>query len=216
MTNDASDSYIAKPASGTGPGVLVLHAWWGLNDFFKAFCRRLAQEGFIALAPDLYHGQIAATVEDAERLHGQLDENKAAAELLAAVDQLLQIPGITRRQIGVVGFSMGAFWSVWLSIKRPEDIRAVTVFYGAGEGDYTHSQAAYLGHFAETDPWEPAPGIQKMEKDLLAAGRPVSFHTYPGTGHWFFEENRPDAYRAGAAALAWGRTLVFLKNELAR
>ena len=105
---------------------------------------------------------------------------------------------------------------MWLSIKRPEDIRAVTVFYGAGEGDYTHTQAAYLGHFAETDPWEPAPGIEKMQKDLLAAGRPVTFHTYSGTGHWFFEENHPDAYRAGAAALAWGRTLVFLKNELVR
>ena len=215
MSNTASDSYIAKPATGTGSGVLVLHAWWGLNDFFKTFCQRLAQEGFITLAPDLYHGQIAATVEDAERLHGLLDDKKAAAELLAAVDQLQQIPGVTRREIGVVGFSMGAFWSVWLSLKRPEDIRAVTVFYGAGEGDYTHARAAYLGNFAENDPWEPVEGIQKMEKDLLAAGRPVKFHTYPGTGHWFFEENRPDAYRPVAAALAWGRTLAFLKAELA-
>ena len=97
MTNDGSDSYIARPASGTGPGVLVLHAWWGLNDFFKAFCRRLSQEGFIALAPDLYHGQIAATVEDAERLHGQLDENKAAAE--ASAGHIIQVPLTLRDQI---------------------------------------------------------------------------------------------------------------------
>ena len=96
MSNNVSDSYIAKPATGTGPGVLVLHAWWGLNDFFKTFCQRLAQEGFITLAPDLYHGQIAATVEDAERLHGLLDDKKAAAELLAAVDQLQQLRGVAQ------------------------------------------------------------------------------------------------------------------------
>jgi carboxymethylenebutenolidase len=214
MNEIPQDSYLALPASGRGAGVLVLHAWWGLNDFFKDFCQRLAREGFVALAPDLYHGRTAATVGEAERLRSKMDRKQAAEEILAAVDRLRGLPAVSGPSLGVTGFSLGANYALWLSLEKPELFRAVTVFYGARGGDYSPAQAAYQGHFAETDPWVAASGVKKLAKSLRAANRPVDFHTYPGTEHWFFENDRPDAYNADAAGLAWQRTVVFLHSQL--
>lgn len=209
MAHDPQNNHLVLPPSGQGPGVLVLHAWWGLNDFMKDFCRRLAAEGFTVLAPDLYHGKVATTVDEAKKLRGTAKRAQASAEILAAADQLSVL---TNGPIGVVGFSMGGWWGLWLSQQRPETVRAVALFYATGGGDFSLARAAYQGHFAEHDEWEPASGVKKLEKALVKAGRPASFHTYPGTGHWFFEADRPDAYDSAAAQLAWERTLAFLKG----
>jgi carboxymethylenebutenolidase len=202
------------PAGGSGPGVLVVHAWWGLNDFFKALCKRLAQEGFVAFAPDLYGGKIAGTIEEAKRLRSTLKSKQAGQALVDAVEYLQGQKAVSGAGLGLVGFSLGAYFGLGLSRDRPRDVRAVVIFYGTRGGDYTKAKAAYLGHFAEADDWEPAAGVHALEKALREAGRPVSFHTYPGTGHWFFESDRPDAYDAAAAKLAWRRTTKFLHDTL--
>ncbi len=207
-------NYLAIPASGKGPGVLVLPAWWGLNVFFKDLCQRLAGEGFVALAVDLFHGKIAATIDEAEQLRSKMKGEQVKSELLAATDTLRTLPAATGQPLGLIGFSLGAYWGLWLSLERPEAFKAVTVFYGKRNADYTQSQATFLGHFAETDPYEPASGIKKFEKSLRAAQRPATLYTYPGAGHWFFEQDRKEAYQPQAAELAWNRTVEFLKAQL--
>jgi carboxymethylenebutenolidase len=130
------------------------------------------------------------------------------------VDQLQKMKGVYSDRVGVVGFSMGASWSLLLSIARPESVAAVVVYYGSYGMDYSKSRAAYLGHFAETDEWEPAEEVRRTEDELKKAGREVTFHVYPGTGHWFVEGNRPDVYQPQAAELAWERTIEFLNRQL--
>lgn len=217
MTQSTYNRYLALPPSGTGPGVLVLHAWWGLTGVFRDFCDRLAEAGFVALAPDLYSGRTAKTVEEAEALKNQWNEEKEAPPVvLAAVDDLRSNPAVKGRGLGTVGFSMGGFWALWLAEKKPDLIKAVTIFYST-EGGYVNfekSQAAFLGNFAESDPYEPLEGVADMEKRLQAAGRPVDFYTFPGTSHWFFEHDRPSAYNPKAARMAWDRTVEFLHKEL--
>jgi carboxymethylenebutenolidase len=217
MTEQSHNRYLAVPASGKGAGVLVLHAWWGLNDFFRGFCDRLAQERFVALAPDLFSGKIARTIEEAERLRSEVNEEQVAPPaIMSAVEELSRRSISPSRGLGVAGFSLGAYWALWIAQQKPDLIRAVTLFYGTngGGGDFQQSKAAYLGHFAEKDPYEPASVIQALEKNLRGASRPTTFYTYPGTGHWFFEQDRPDAYNAQAAQLAWDRTIAFLREQL--
>jgi carboxymethylenebutenolidase len=192
----------------------VLHAWWGLNDTIRKVCDRLAGEGFVAYAPDLYHGQLASTIETAEALSSQFDAERGKADLAAALDKLCEVAKLTDRGIGVVGFSFGAYFALQLSCTDPERVRAVVLFYGTGPGDFTHSQAAYLGHYAEMDPYEPAEYVDGLDVALKSSGRPVTFYRYPGVGHWFFEPDRPQAYHQAAATLAWERTLAFLMNSL--
>jgi carboxymethylenebutenolidase len=210
MSSARPDGCLATPPAGKGSPVLVLHAWWGLNDTMRAFCTRLADSGFVAFAPDLYHGKLADTVPDAEALSNALDAGRARAEIVDATAFLTERAGRSGHALAVIGFSLGAYFALELSVVDPERVRSVVVFYGTRPGDYGGSKAAYLGHFAETDPFEPQSGVDKMEADLRRAGRPVSFHRYAGTGHWFFEPDRPQAFHQAAASLAWDRTLAFL------
>lgn len=216
MTDQQPDGYLALPTSGAGPGVLVLHAWWGLNDTIKAFCNRLAESGFVAFAPDLYHGQIAETIPEAEALGGELDANhlQAKAEIAAAAKYLQERAGQDQRGVAVIGFSLGAYYALDLSAAAPELIRSVVLYYGTGSDDFSSSQAAYLGHFAENDQYEPLSGVEDLEETLKRAGRPVTFYRYSGAGHWFCEPDRPQAYDQAAENLAWDRTLKFLKLSL--
>lgn len=215
MTQSQSQSYIAIPPGGSGPGVLVLHAWWGLNDTIRSLCDRLALEGFTAMAPDLFGGTVARTIEEAEGHMSQWNEEQEVPPiLLPAVDNLSTHQSVRGAWLGVIGFSMGAYWSLWLAQQKPELIRAVTLFYGTngGSGDFSRSRAAFQGHFAENDPYEPAENVAGLEAILRRDRRPVSFYRYTGTGHWFFEPDRQHAYDPKAASLAWERTLSFLKS----
>jgi carboxymethylenebutenolidase len=216
MTDPQPQGYLAIPPTGTGPGVLVLHAWWGLNDTMKAFCNRLAESGFVAFAPDLYHGKVADTIPDAEALGTALDSNhlQAEAEIAEAALYLSGRAEEANSRLVVIGFSLGAYYSLQLASADPEHIRGVVLFYGTGDVNFSQSKASYLGHFAENDQFEPPSNVDSLEAALRRAGRPVTFYRYPGTGHWFFEPDRMRSYNAAAASLAWERTVKFLRDEI--
>ena len=205
--------YLASPERARGK-VLVLHAWWGLNDFFKSFTDRLASQGFLALVPDLYDGPIANSVEEAKSLHSKAKNERIEKIVLGASEYLQSIPSVPGRKMGVVGFSMGAAFSLLLSTLKPESIGAVAIFYGTYPMDFSKAQASYLGHFAPDDEWEPLSVVQALERKLRESGKETSFHFYPGTKHWFVEENRAVEYNRDAADLAWKRTLEFLNSKL--
>jgi carboxymethylenebutenolidase len=215
MTQPQPQGFLAGPPSGKGPGVLVLHAWWGLNDTLKAFCTRLADSGFVVFAPDLYHGKVADNIADAEAFGQALDNNyqQAKAEIAEATKFLDEHVGHTGDCLAVIAFSLGVYYALDLAAADPEHIRSVVIFYGTGDGDYSSSRAAYLGHFAENDEFEAQSNVDELEESLRRAGRQVTFYRYKDTGHWFFEPDRIDAYDEGSAQLAWDRTLAFLKRS---
>ena len=197
-------------ANGGGPGVLVLHAWWGLKPFFKEVCDQLAEHGYTVLAPDLYQGDIAKTIDEAKAFHEKHENEFMGETVKAAKDQLAALRA--GKPIGVLGFSMGAAWSVMTAANEP-DVAATVLFYGAYSPDFSSMKSKVLGHFAEVDEWEPLDGVKAMEKDLQAAGVDVTIHIYPGVAHWFMESDRPE-YDSHAASQAWHRTFKFLGENL--
>lgn len=206
------DTYLAKAPDPAAPGVLVMHAWWGLTPFFKTLCDRLAAAGFTAFAANLYGDKTAATIDEAKTLMQQSDSEQLGDTAVAALSELRR--HVPQGKLGIIGFSMGAAWAMVLAALRPDDVGAVTLFYGAAEADYARCKAAILGHFSPTDEWEDLECVQQMEAEMKAAGLSVTLHMYPGAGHWFLEEDRPDAYHAESARLAWDRTLAFMREHL--
>lgn len=203
----------AAGAAGPGtPGVVMFHPWWGLNDDVVAYADRLAAAGFAVVAPDQFGGLVASTIEEADRLSGAVDEAAVDAIALAAVDHLADRLGPTAR-LAALGFSFGAAWSMWSPAERDRLVASV-VYYGSTAGpSLSRASVPVLGHFAETDPYEPDEAIAAFEATLRWAGRDIVIHRYPGTGHWFAEPSR-DAYRAEAADLAFERTVAFLRCHL--
>lgn len=206
--------YVAGNIEPGTPGVALFHAWWGLNDDLVAFADRLAAAGgFAVVAPDMFGGQVASTIDEADRLSGMADESACDAVALAGVDHLLDRLGPTSK-VAAVGFSFGGAWSLWSPAERDRVVASV-VYYGSMTGpSLARASAPVLGHFAETDPYETDEGIRELEDALRSAGRDVVIYRYPGTGHWFAEPSR-DAYRPDAAELAFERTLTFLGRHLA-
>jgi carboxymethylenebutenolidase len=203
--------YLAVPYQSNRTGVIVLHAWWGLNSFFKEFCDRLAAKGFFAFAPDLNEGRVATTVEEAKEIMSSLDSQRKYDVAMAAVDFMRVRPDVGKGPLSLIGFSMGGAWSLVLAEERPEDIHKVVLFYGAGEGDYTKMKTEIMGHFSDTDEWEDIDYVRSMENDMRSAGLKTNFYIYPQLPHWFFEPDRPE-FNPEAAELAWQRTLEFLNK----
>lgn len=206
--------YLAVPDSGGGPGVLVLHAWWGLSGPIRQLCDRLAAEGFVAFAPDMFRGKTATTIAEAEALSGAMEDAGVETAVVDGLDYLWRRAGSPDGGIGVVGFSFGGYHALKLSADYPDQVRAVVLFYGSGDADLSTSRADYSGHFGTEDPYEPEENLAWMESTMSKAGRPVTFYRYEGVGHWFFEDDREGYYDAAAAELAWERTVGFLKERL--
>jgi len=208
-----SSGYLAAPQDG-GPGVIVLHAWWGLNPFFKEVCNRLAAQGYTAIAPDLNQGKVAESIESAQKIMSERDFEFTRAVVNQAMGILHQMPGVQKGKLGVVGFSMGAAWALVLASHAPDEIAAVVLFYGGDLVDFSRMRAVCQGHFAENDEWTPVDESRQIESELRLAGLQTDFYIYPGTGHWFFEEDRPEDYNAAAAQLAWSRMIAFLSQQI--
>jgi carboxymethylenebutenolidase len=211
--------YLAVPEAGSGPGVLVIQEWWGMVPHIKDVCDRFAREGFVALAPDFYHGKTASEPDEAGKLAMALDLATAGRDFSGAVDALLaRSSGVS---IGVVGFCMGGGLALVLGTQRPDAVRCVVPFYGVimwpeAQPDWPALRASVLGHFAEHDDFASAQYVAELEQSLRSAGvTDVTMHTYPGTQHAFFNDTRPEVYDEQASRLAWERTLEVLRSSLA-
>lgn len=208
--------YLAVPARGRGPGVVVLQEWWGLVDHIREVCDRLAREGFVALAPDLYHGEATADPGVAGRLMMDLEIPRAARDLDAAVKALVNHDAVNGARVAMLGFCMGgqlALHAASLSSR----ISAVVDCYGVHPNvrvDYAGIRAAVMGVFAERDAFVPPETVHQLESDLRAAGVRTDFTIFPGVDHAFLNDSRPDVYDAATAQRAWGRILSFLRAGL--
>jgi len=211
--------YLATPASGSGPGVLVIQEWWGLIDQIKGVCDRLADLGFLALAPDLYDGRVVPLEEpdEAAKTMMSLQFSGAADDLSGAVDALLQRTG--RPTIGVVGFCMGGGLALFLASSRPDAVAAVVPCYGVlpweeAHPDYTALNAAVQIHCAGKDDFFTPAAAEELVGVLSTLEKDVELHLYPESQHAFFNEDRPEVFDADASKLLWERTLRFLKEQL--
>jgi carboxymethylenebutenolidase len=209
--------WLARPASGEGPGVIVIQEWWGLVDHIKDVCERFAREGFVALAPDLYRGKVAREPDEAGKLMMSLALDQAAKDLSGAVDALSERS--SRPGVGVVGYCMGGGLALVLACKRPDKVKAVVPYYGVIawsdlEPDYSAMEAAVQGHYAELDEWAGPEKARELESRLRSLGKQAEFFVYPGTEHAFFNDTRPEVYDPNASAEAWQRTVAFLRSQL--
>ena len=216
---DQASGYLASPDGG-GPGVLVIQEWWGLVPQIKRVCDGLAADGFTALAPDLYHGEIAEHTEmdKAAQLMTSLPADRAGRDMSAAIDYLLTQPGVGE-SVGVVGFCMGGLLTLVIAAMQGDRVAAAVPHYGAPLGemepDWSGLTAPVQGHFAENDDFFGPDAIRELEKKLQGMGKDVTFHIYPGTGHAFAnEENALGTYDKAATDEARTRCMAFLREKL--
>ena len=206
--------YLAEPApGGAAKGVIVIQEWWGLNDHIKDVADRFARAGFTALAPDLYHGTVAKSPDEAGKLLMALNIGQAEKDLRGAVAHLREMTG---KPVGVVGFCMGGTLSLFAACASGKDVGACVIYYGGHprvEFDFDRLTAPVLGHWAERDDVANQ-NAAKIEAALRQRGKSCEFHRYPGTRHGFFNDRRPEVYDANAARQSWERTVAFFNAHL--
>lgn len=214
------EGYLAPSASGSGPGVVVIQEWWGLVGHITGVADRFAAEGFTAMAPDLFHGVSTDEPDDAMRLMMGLAMDRAAQDIGGAAAYLSAAGGDLGAAVGVVGFCMGGSLALW-SATFGEQVRAAVGFYPALPWErMAPSWEGYAGksamiHTDEAEGGSQAAGIQVARRGVEDAGGSVEIFDYPGTGHAFFNDDRPEVYDGAAARSAWERTLSFLRSRLA-
>jgi carboxymethylenebutenolidase len=210
-----ANGYLAKPASGTGPGVIVVQEWWGLNDHVKSLADRLASEGFVALAPDLYHGDMTREPDEAGKLMMALDIEQAEKDLRGAA-AALKANGATGAKVGAVGFCMGGQLALFAGTVS-NDVGPVVDFYGihpAVKPDYSKLSAPLLlicgdkDHMAGPDP------SGNVVNAVKAAGKQAELVVYPGADHAFMNDTRPEVHKPQESADAWGKMVSHLRSNL--
>lgn len=209
-------AYRAAPAAGHGPGVVVIQEAWGLVEHIRDVCDRLAREGFVALAPDLYRGDSTGELETAGRLAMELEIERATADLDGAVTALLDDDAVDGGRVGMLGFCMGGQLALAAACTSPR-VGAVVDCYGvhpAVEPDFAGLAAPVLGVFAEQDEYVSSAAVSELERAIRDAGGRVRFVTYADVQHGFLNDSRPEVYAAGPADRAWGDILSFLRAEL--
>jgi carboxymethylenebutenolidase len=216
---DNSDGYLALPGSGSGPGVIVVQEYWGLVGHITDVADRFAEAGFVALAPDFFHGATTREPDEAMRLLMGLAMDRAARDLAGAAAYLSGLDAVSSPAIGAVGFCMGGSLALW-SATVAENVDAAVGFYPAVPWERMQPQwPSYAGkaaqiHCSQEDGTSAAPGIQAAVAAIRGADGEVETFDYPGTQHAFFNDARPEVYAPDAASLAWGRTLAFLNERL--
>lgn len=208
--------YLATPKEGSGPGVVVIQEWWGLVDHIKDVCDRFADEGFVALAPDLYHGKTTKSPDEAGRLMMALRIDEAEKDLGAAVQYLLTSDSTTSKKIGVVGFCLGGALALYTATKN-QNIGACVVFYGGHpkvKPDLPNLNAPVLGLYGENDRSVTPDLVHELERQVKDLGKQIEVKIYSGADHAFFNDTRPEVYNAQAATDAWQRTIAFLREHL--
>ena len=217
-SNGSTDpGYLAAPEGGNGPGVVVIQEWWGLVDHIKDVCDRFAEEGFLALAPDLYHGVKTVEPDEAAKAMMALRLDEAGRDMSGAVDEVLRRS--SGDKVGVIGFCMGGGLALVLATQRPDAVAAVVPCYGIipwpdAQPDYASMSAAVLGHYAANDSFFTPDAANALADELRALGKSVEIVIYPGTDHAFFNDTRPEVYDADASRALWERTLAFFSSHL--
>ncbi|HEX2901977.1 MAG TPA: dienelactone hydrolase family protein [Jatrophihabitans sp.] len=211
--------YLALPPSGQGPGVIVIQEWWGLTDHIVDVTNRLAAEGFVALAPDLYGGRTTHDSDEAGQMMMSLPVEQAAKDLSGAVDFLLDHEAVTSSQVGAIGFCMGGGFVLMLAAQQGDRIGAAVPFYGVGPAvpqSYAGITAAVQGHYAENDGFYPVEDARAQEQQIRdESGAEVTFFYYPA-GHAFHnDKDLMGTYDEENATLAWRRAVEFLHTKLA-
>lgn len=218
---NTASGYLVIPSAGSGPGVLVIQEWWGLDSGIKEMADRLGAAGFVALAPDLYHGELAGhdEMDKAGKLMQSLPPDRAGRDMSGAVDYLAGNKAVTSKGIGVVGFCMGGMLSFIIAANRGDKVKAVVPFYGfpqgATEPDWSKLTASVRGHMAEHDNFFSPAAAQALEAKLRKMGKDVTLTVHPGTGHAFMgPHNALGTLNTEAAARVWPEVVTFLKDTL--
>lgn len=214
---DTVQAYLAIPrAKGALPGMLVIHEWWGLNDWVKAQADALAKQGYVALAVDLYRGKVATEVMEAHELSRALPEDRALRDLKAGFEYLRRLPQTRGKRLGVIGWCMGGGWCLTLGVSEPR-LSACVIYYGrllTDEAVLKRIPCPVLGIFGDRDRGIPVEMVRAFESELKRLGKRVQIHIFSGAGHAFANPNNERGYNAEAAQKAWQMTLDFLKRTL--
>lgn len=208
--------YLATPATGQGPVVVVIQEWWGLVPHIQDVVERFAREGFVAIAPDLYHGKQTTSPDEATKMLMELDVERAEREIAGAADYALQRPESNSTTFGVVGFCMGGALAQYAATTN-DKVGAAVSFYGGFKkvaADWRNLRGPILLIYGEKDKGVPAESGRKLEQELKSLGKDVEVVVYPGADHAFFNDSRPEVYNAGAAGDAWRRTLELFRKHL--
>jgi carboxymethylenebutenolidase len=218
---NTASGYLAIPASGTGPGILVVQEWWGLDWGIKKSAERLAEAGFVALVPDLYHGELAEHTEmdKASHLMQSMPPDRAARDMSGGIDYLASHPSVRGKGIGVVGFCMGGMLALLIAVNRADTVRAAVPFYGFPEGDlepdWSKLTARVRGHMAEHDNFFGPDAARALEAKLKAMGKDVELTVHPGSGHAFMgPHNALGTHDAALADEIWPQITTFLHDTL--
>jgi carboxymethylenebutenolidase len=212
-----ASGYLAVPERGQGPAVIVIQEWWGLVDHIKDVADRFAAAGFVALAPDLYHGAASSEPDEAGKAMMAMKMDQSARDMSGAVDELLRRSGGDK--VGVIGFCMGGGLALVLATQRPDAVAAVVPCYGIipwpdAQPDYSALSAAVQGHYAANDGFFTSEAAEALREQLRALGKEAEIFIYPDTDHAFFNDTRPEVYDADASAALWERTLIFFHDHL--
>lgn len=208
--------YLARAKTGSGPGIIVIQEWWGLVGHIKAVADRFAEAGFTALAPDFYHGQSTTEPDEAGSMMMALQIDDAARVIEGAVSSLLALDSVSGEKVGVVGFCMGGQLSMFAAGLDPR-IGACVNFYGIHPNvhpAFENVQGPILGFFAEHDAYASPEAVALLDSKLKELGKAHEFHSFPGTQHAFFNDERPQVYNTEAAQKAWSRMIEFFTENL--
>ena len=211
-----ANGYLSTPASGNGPGIIVIQEWWGLVPHIKTVAERFAAEGFVALAPDLYHGKLAKSPDEAGKLMMAMRIDEAEKDIRGAGQFLLDHDSTNGDKVGTVGFCMGGALSLYAATKNPK-VGACVIFYGGHPNvkpDLPNLQAPVLGLYAGKDTFVTPESVRELDRKLKELGKTAEIIIIPDVDHGFFNDTRPEVYNEATAKDAWERVVTFFRKHL--